>query len=1004
MMAKFARKLTIFSFFSFFLLFAIMPVFGGGGQDRDLARADELIRNREHDEAILVLTDFARRNPDKFDQAQQRLRRIYQIRDEFNRIADELIETLLNDPGNNERIFQLSTRLYALENENSPLLVNFVSRTMEIAQFNLNRIRLRTILERGRNFLDLGDTLAAIQTYAEGMDIMRDEFFAAGYGAEIENEALRHTANINSVVANFRQVSSEVGTISAELTRAVNAQDINRINDASNRLAHAMDRFIALKQNLYTASSVFDRILNVLRTNFQETGDRNNLAFINTVIHGRTDETMQEGMLGAFDTHWNNTVNPALEAFISYIARTNSEALAAFNAGEYTAVAVSLRMADTYINMTPLFFDKHRQLFAGTKPQTVTADGSSILDADMHKYLQIRALYDANNLIRQAASIAANLNIDRSSLANWQRGNINAAQALGSEQQTRSALVGMQRSINEITTQANQANTEIYSRYNIVYISNTLNVIENFQTVLHAEEVESAFRYYTIAQDALQNQLAERRIQLEEGRALLSGRDGTNEYGEGFIYHYPNEALQILNTMLASLAINLEDGNSVLSQYRDEQPQLSANEGISSTRVKHQLTVDELNSLRTQGLALAETARTRSAQAETFRQDGERLFRDAQASFQRQNYDAAREQIERAHERFFSSLQIQYSDAVRQMMDTQLSNLDNEINTAENQIIVVEVRDLINAARNLYYAGNLQQAEERLTRARNLWRRTNTEPNVEVDLWLGLVHTALAASSGRVIPPTAPLYMEMSQLLSEAQRNFEEGVRLINAGQRTQGTARFEEARQLTREVKLLFPINQEAGLLDLRIEQFLDPGVFNASFEQRLNTARAGTRQRSMEAFADLQNLAEINPNYPNMRAILTQAEYDMGFRPPPPDPATVAYSMELTVSARRIIDTNQTTQFQSAMLQLNEAIRLHPENTEASRLRDRLSSMMNSPGTIVLSVQDEAEFQRALRELQAGNLLAAMSIVNRLLQNPRNRSVAKLVELERRIRTMAL
>jgi tetratricopeptide (TPR) repeat protein len=239
----------------------------------------------------------------------------------------------------------------------------------------------------------------------------------------------------------------------------------------------------------------------------------------------------------------------------------------------------------------------------------------------------------------------------------------------------------------------------------------------------------------------------------------------------------------------------------------------------------------------------------------------------------------------------------------------------------------------------------------------------------------------------------------MSQLLSQAQRNFEDGMQYINAGQRSLGIARFDEAQQLTRQVRLVFPINQEAGILDLQIEQFLDPVAFNATFEQRLNAARAGTRMRSVEAFADLQNLAEINPTYPNIRGIITQAEIDMGYRQPPPSAANVARSRELTAAANRIVEANLVAQYEIALTQLNEAISLNPENMEAPHVRDRLLSRISLPGTIVPTSEDEAIYQQALREFNAGNNLAAFALVQRLMQNPRNRNITKIVELQRRI-----
>lgn len=199
-----------------------------------------------------------------------------------------------------------------------------------------------------------------------------------------------------------------------------------------------------------------------------------------------------------------------------------------------------------------------------------------------------------------------------------------------------------------------------------------------------------------------------------------------------------------------------------------------------------------------------------------------------------------------------------------------------------------------------------------------------------------------------------------------------------------------------------MFPVNQEAGILELRMDQVTDPTAFNASFQRRFNEAIAGTRRGSVESFADLQNLAEINPQYPGIRNAVTQAEIDMGYRPPPPDPRALARSNELTSAARVIVDGNVRAQFPIALEQLNEALVLNPSNTLAITLKDRVQTELGGGSSVVLSSAAEAEYQRAVRELQQGNTFVALAIVQQLLQDPRNRNSTRLVELQRRIESV--
>ena len=121
---KSSLKILIFCVFvPLWFLGSLPAVYAAGRQDQALARADELIQEKRYDDAILILSGFSRRNPVYFDQAQRRLRQIYRARDEFNRVGEELVNTLLNEPDNSEKILDLTRHLEELESSTSPLFI-----------------------------------------------------------------------------------------------------------------------------------------------------------------------------------------------------------------------------------------------------------------------------------------------------------------------------------------------------------------------------------------------------------------------------------------------------------------------------------------------------------------------------------------------------------------------------------------------------------------------------------------------------------------------------------------------------------------------------------------------------------------------------------------------------------------------------------------------------------------------------------------------------------------
>jgi tetratricopeptide (TPR) repeat protein len=242
----------------------------------------------------------------------------------------------------------------------------------------------------------------------------------------------------------------------------------------------------------------------------------------------------------------------------------------------------------------------------------------------------------------------------------------------------------------------------------------------------------------------------------------------------------------------------------------------------------------------------------------------------------------------------------------------------------------------------------------------------------------------------------------MSQLLSDAKRSYEEGIRFLNSDRRSLGFAKLTAARQKTREIKLLFPVNQEADLLALRIDRITDPAAFDRTFQLRLSEAVAGTKAQSLDAFIDLQNLAAIDPWYPDIGNILEQAEKDMGYRPLPPNPRDLAQSDELTLEAQALVYSRNRDQYPLALEKINRALRLNPYNNQAAALKDRLQTAAEETDLTALDKGAEQDYQRAVLALRQGNPITALSILRQLLRDPRYRNTEKITALRRRIESV--
>ena len=310
---------------------------------------------------------------------------------------------------------------------------------------------------------------------------------------------------------------------------------------------------------------------------------------------------------------------------------------------------------------------------------------------------------------------------------------------------------------------------------------------------------------------------------------------------------------------------------------------------------------------------------------------------------------------------------------------------------------------MITESRLQYYNGNFEQAEELVLQAESRWSTTNVDPNSELMNLKALIGNALSIQTGRTIPETDPLYPEMSQTLLIAHQYFDKGSQNLKKGSRSNGIADLKTAREKIKDVQVLYPLNKEASLLTLRIDQLTDPDSFKIHFAQRFNTARNEytSKKDIYKAYADLKDLYEINPAYPNLKKLIYDIEVDLGIVIPPPDKNKLERSNQLVNEARRLYQTKARDEIalNDALSRLTEALSLNPENTDAMVLADRIKTAMGGQSLVVLTAEKEEMYQQAILELSKGNTITAAAIVGALWQDPKLRRSAKIIDLKQKV-----
>ncbi len=997
-----------------FLLATASTAYAGGRKEDSLSKVDQLIAARLYNEAIVELTAFIKKSPERFDDAQRRLQRIVRLREVYNQTAEELLDVLVNKPLEDELKLSLIRRLEELEAAPNRAAREFISRTKETALFTYNRSQFERIMGEARRLIDQGDYSAAAKKYTEGFVLYKEEFNASGYGPLVLSRVDNGLKAINDGVARFGpaadRLASRVADFETAFSSASGASSLSAVSGAYASLESAMLEFASLRNSITAAGRSFENQFILLQGADKNLTESSFLPFAFRLVLGRKTEVRPEGIMGAMDTLWIALANRAQAAATAAADRSYEAAIGIRASGNRLAAADAFDATASYAELAFLTTGLWSAVAGLELSPALTVYGRSILGGKPQAALRYRSLaWLAKRAARAELLIAEYEGVSAKAAAtpaSYRPGSQNAAAVVDAIRADRRSLIDLAGRIAAEIDQVGSyseliglyASDALVGPETVAYASDISDRLAAVSRDVFSVEIAASSEEYGIALSELRLTSAKTASQMDKGRELQLGvprSDGSPSL------KYPAESIPVFEGVEAEAAVLAEASASLLSRLAAENSRVSSDPRLTAIASDVRAVSVSAADLRGKARSALVAARESVRQAEAARQDAERRLAEARSALERQNFDRARERLQRAGERFDFSLSIQDSAALRADRDRRLLALSAEIAKTENEVVVRDVRRLITSARQSYFSGLFDRAEDQLVQAQNRWKTTNVNDEPEVAYWLTLVRGALSIKTGRTIPSTAPLFAEMSQLLSFAQRYFEEGRALLSSRRKTEALAKFEEAKKKIQEVKIVFPLNQEASLLSLRIEQLTDPDAFGDSFRRKISDAQAKMKDRPQESYSELLDLAEINPRFPGLRTLIQKLEIELGLRLPPPDRTALARSETLTSAARRIVDANLRGQFPVALEQLNEALKLNPNNEQAVALKDRIQMDVGGQAAVVLTNAAEREYQRAVQELQKGNNIVALSIVEQLLRDPQNRNSPRIIELQRRIQS---
>lgn len=972
-----------------------LPLAAAGQQEDPIRQARELISENRINEAILLLEQTVRDDPERIQESEALMRTIREIRGEYNVLFEQLIDNLVNNPDDIERTLEIIDRMESLDEFPNERVVEQVQDARIVAQLAFDRNFVEQRMDEARLLLDRGDYTGAVAVYFELRDLQRDSFDERGYGDIFVNSVNQAVAGLRTIADEFaaalppyQAAGNAVLASAAGDVLALDGEDLTPLFDEAQRITDVLTRADEIARGIAVIKSQ-------VPLQFPDDPIDWYLNFQDFIARGRNEHRGDEGIVSAVERAYRGTIGQLTDAGRVRTADLFRVADEAVEARRFDAASESYQTAV----VAAALWEQSEAALAGIFEQAPTLEAIQERLRPDEAHVIIRA--------RTVAAVARSLAAYSTIMAGAEQPVDRTAELLvlrGQKDAARSTVASL-RSGGEEYEGALAPIVALPDAYR----NETIDDLADWGRLQWADGLDRTTtreRELAIAISATQTRGFDDLASVQETQLvdLMPLTVGVEEEVPGEddtvrTVRYPDRALEgylAVSATLERLSDEQAGARDELAgdaeyvvdsgEVRSEITRLDAlGTRIAELQARTAAGVEEAQSLIDRAVALEEEATQRVADART-----------AIAAFQ---VNAARNNYDAAQEAFLTALTLREDPALRTAADTAIREVGLELQELENVVVVRRVRELLTQAENLYNQDEYIGARDTLIAAQQSWEQTNVESNTEIDRLLRLVTAALSLEEGRELAITDPLYPILSNYLSIAREDFNEAVRLLDREENRRANAYFERAIENLRNVRDVRPLNWDARILELRIAQLQNTDDFDVVFTARYEAAVARLDQAGpLEVYSELEVLAEINPDFPGIQERIRQLEIALNLRPNPIDQARIGQAAQLFQRANGL-SAGGRDQVAVAVSLLEEAVDLNPNNNDAKFLLDQLRIQLGGQATVALSTTDEQQYRRAETLFSQGGVLQALAIVERLLETADNQSYPPLVELRRRI-----
>ncbi len=938
--------------------------------------ANKLIKQRKQDLAIKEIIEMLEKHPESLNRATDSLKKAMQNQEVFAQAFMQIIAQLYENPDNIERILLIIDNLEKLNAAMEPQMQDFLQSLKGSSLSAANKIKFNKIMKDGIELIKAGKYAEASSQFVKGFTIC----YAAYNIDYAHTERLSKT---KEVLSSIKNTTSRIKKEEPKFMQGINAYRLMLRQD-SLVIDHSVIEELGTQiQSMHEIGvDVFanGQLLNeFLAEDRKKEGFKEDsfLPYSTRITKGRGNAEYYEGVQGAIDAAVLVRLDRLQDYILALFKSTFDNSFEKFKFGS--------DFPKSNIEKMKTYMEEYERCIQWI--EKVNKQGTQFALKQDEAKEKLGLITTIKRMLDETLALYGRFsNVNEHVYKNKNFGNEENIKDINE-------LLSIFASISPINSSL--------QKYSFETMNSGKEELLKFQTKLSLSIAdlfqERLDKYADVKNSDGKDFYSQASVSFDEAKKLVNGIK-KDEDGTGNLLKYPTEAIAQFEEqekkILESMKILQNAANVIVSSPKNIESKLSTKKSLDGIRES----IGKLNTLLGNISGMVSVAKDSLFKMNLAKQEAEYRYTEALRQFKNNEFGNARENVTRSQEKSNDALSLQDDDVYRKLVDERLSQLGMQINQKENEVVVKEVRSSLERAKKLYFNGNFGEAESLLVSAKNRWHTTNIEENEELQNWISITQTASVMKTGRTIPQSATLYPQMSQLLSNSKQLFNEAAKSIKTD-RKDALRSLNEARDNLRQVLLVYPLNEEAGQLNLRIDQLIDPENFSAQVKKKIDKIRNEYKRSPQTQYAELLNLYIMDRNFPGIVKLKDEVEIYLGIKIIPPDTSSIDQSLALTNEADAIFKSGNKAKYSLALQRLNQAIRLNPNNERAALLKDRVQMAIGGSAIAVLSYANEEKYRRAILALQKGNKITAIALVEELLRDPEGRKSAKVHNLKKRI-----